>query len=372
MGGKSEAPDPPDYGPISAASAEAAKYSYTLGKEQLEWAREQDWYNRQIADAVIGSSLDRQYTNDMNAMADRARYERIYQPLEDSQVEEARSYASPARREYEMGRASSEVAQQMEGARRNARQQLESFGVDPSATRYAALDLGSRVQGAAAQAGAANQAGAQTEAIGRALRSESINVGRGYPGQIAGTYGTALQSGNQAVNSTLATTASGANTMGTAPQWQGLGNQSTGIWGNTLNMGYQNQLAAWQANQQASSGVGGLLGGALGMATMFLEDGGEVPKEALPGVTSGGNLPAAISPSRGAAIDDIPARVNQSGQEVRLNANEFIVPEDVARWKGEEFFQKLIEQSRKAKHTAPAKPTMGPPPAAVPAAALPV
>jgi hypothetical protein len=366
-GGKNSAPKPPNYGPIAEASKEAAQYSYALGREQLEWAREQDFYNRQIADAVIGSSLDRQYITDQNAMADRARYEQIYQPLEDTQTAEALSYASPARREYEMGRASSEVAQQMEGARRSARQQLESFGIDPSATRYAALDLGSRVQGAAAQAGAANQAGAQTEAIGRALRSESINVGRGYPGQIAGTYGTALQSGNQAVNSSLATTASGANTMGTAPQWQGLGNQSTGIWGNTLNMGYQNQLAQYQANQQASSGIGSILGGALGVATMFLEDGGEVPDEAI---TSGGNLPTAISPSRGAAIDDIRARVNQTGQEVRLNADEFIVPQDVAKWKGEEFFQKLIEQSRKAKNVAPAKPSMTPP--AQPASALPV
>jgi hypothetical protein len=365
-GGKNKAPKPPDYGPIAAASEASARLSYQLGREQLDWAREQDFYDRQIADVVVGSALDRQYMNDRNAMADRARYEQIYQPLEDMQTEEAMSYASPGRREYEMGRASSEVAQQMEGARRNARQQLESFGVDPSATRYAALDLGARVQGAAAQAGAANQAGAQTEAIGRALRSESINVGRGYPGQIAGTYGTALQSGNQAVNSQLAATASGANTMGTAPQWQGLGNQALGVWGNTLNMGYQNQLAAYQANQQNSSGIGGILGGALGMATMFLEDGGGVPAAPQQAITPGGNLPPAMSPSRGAAIDDIRARVNQTGQEVRLNTDEFIVPQDVAKWKGEEFFQKLIEQSRKAKHTAPAKPTMAP------ASALPV
>lgn len=361
-GGKGKAPEPPDYGPIAAASKEAAEYSYKLGREQLDWAREQDYMNRQVADVVIGSSLDRQAMNDQFALADRQRYEDIYQPLEDTAVQEARSFASPARKEYEMGRASSEVAQQMEGARRSARQQLESFGIDPSATRYAALDLGSRVQQAAAQAGAANQAGQQTEAVGRALRSEAVNVGRGYPGQIAGTYGTALQSGNAAVNSGLATTASGANTMGTAPQYQGLGNQSLGVWGNTLNMGYQNQMAQYQANQQSSSGIGSILGGALGMATMFLEDGGALPSEP---VTSGGKLDPAMSPSRGAAIDDIPARVNGSNQEVRLNADEFVVPADVAKWKGEEFFQKMIEQSRKQKQTAPAKPSTAP-------AALPV
>jgi len=351
-GGKNQAPDPPDYSGIAAASEKAAQYSYALGKEQLAWAKEEYGANRQLVDAVVGASLRRQDINDQAALNDRARYESIYQPLEDEAVSEARSYASPARQEYEMGRASSEVAAKMEGSRRAARQQLESFGLNPSDTRYAALDLGSRVQSAAAQAGAANQARAQTEGVGRALRSEAINVGRGYPGQVAGTYGTALQSGNQAVNSTLANFSSGSQAMGTPTQWQGLGNQSTGIWGNTLNMGYQNQLAQYQANQASSSGLGSIMGGILGVIPAFLAEGGAVPD----GVTSGGKLDPAMSPSHGAAIDDIPARVNQSGQEVRLNADEFIVPADVAKWKGEEFFQKMIQQSRQQKDQAPAKP----------------
>ena len=42
--------------------------------------------------------------------------------------------------------------------------------------------------------------------------------------------------------------------------------------------------------------------------------------------------------------------------QARLNAGEFVVPEDVVRWKGEEFFQKTIQGSRKAKAEAPAKP----------------
>ena len=40
----------------------------------------------------------------------------------------------------------------------------------------------------------------------------------------------------------------------------------------------------------------------------------------------------------------------------KLNVGEFVVPKDVVSWKGEEFFQKLIEGSRKAKPQAPAKP----------------
>ena len=56
--------------------------------------------------------------------------------------------------------------------------------------------------------------------------------------------------------------------------------------------------------------------------------------------TSGGFVPHTASPSHGAETDDIPAR---------LNADEFVIPRDVVHWKGSEFFQKLIDQSRKAR-----------------------
>lgn len=353
MGSKSKAPPPPDYTPIAQASEESAKYAFQLGKEQLAWAKQQYAGDRQIIDSVVRAAMRRQDVNDQNAADDRSRYERLYQPLEDTAIKEARDFASPERERFEMARAEASVAQQAEAARRNATQNLESYGVDPSSTRFAALDLGARVQQAAAQAGAGNQARAQTEAIGRSLRSEAINVGRGYPGQVAGTYATALQSGAQGANTALAGTASGANTMGTGAQWTGMGNQALGTWGNTLNMGYQNQLGQYQANQQSSSGLGSLLGagmgllgsstnaaGASGLALLGLAEGGSV--------TPGGNVPTEASPTRGQAIDDVPAR---------LTAGEFVVPKDVASWKGEEFFQKLIDGSRKAKESATAKPS---------------
>lgn len=68
--------------------------------------------------------------------------------------------------------------------------------------------------------------------------------------------------------------------------------------------------------------------------------------------TTGGHVPASASPSGGKQVDDINAHVN---------ANEFVIPQDVALWKGQEFFQNLIMQSRKRRMTAPAKPTTHPP-----------
>jgi hypothetical protein len=45
-----------------------------------------------------------------------------------------------------------------------------------------------------------------------------------------------------------------------------------------------------------------------------------------------------LSPSGGSTTDDVNAR---------LNAGEFVIPKDIAAWKGKEFFYKLIAQARK-------------------------
>lgn len=70
---------------------------------------------------------------------------------------------------------------------------------------------------------------------------------------------------------------------------------------------------------------------------------------------AGGPIPAAASPSGGVQTDDIPAQ-SPGGQPLRMNANEFVIPQDVALWKGQEFFQNLINDSRKKRLGAPAKP----------------
>jgi hypothetical protein len=56
------------------------------------------------------------------------------------------------------------------------------------------------------------------------------------------------------------------------------------------------------------------------------------------GPTTGGFVSRSLSPSGGIRTDDVQAR---------LNAGEFVIPKDVAAWKGLEFFYKLIAQSRK-------------------------
>ncbi len=75
--------------------------------------------------------------------------------------------------------------------------------------------------------------------------------------------------------------------------------------------------------------------------------GGNVP----PGGTPGGMVPKQASPSGGRMQDDVNAK---------LTPDEFVVPRDVALWKGQEFFQNLIKKSREARMGAPAKGRPGP------------
>ncbi len=415
MGGKSKAPPPPDYSGIAAASKEAAEISAQVSREQLAWAREQYNRDREVSDLVVEDALKRAEEQDALARKDRARYENQFQPLEDELIADARSYNSEARREQEAGAAQADVSMQFNAARQNAQEQLESYGVDPTQTRAGALDMSLRAQEAAARAGAGNSARKAVEATGMALRDNAINIGRGYPGQATQALNVALQSGNQAVNSGNATTATGAQTMGSAPQWMGQSVGALNTWGNTLNMGYNNAIARTKANNDSSSGIGSALGLVGGLATKFLpfsdervkeditpvgktddgqtiykfrykgEDvwqmgllaqeveqvhpeaveenaqgikmvdydmalpvGQSTPGEPTAAYAEGGAVPEHQSPSRGRDVDDVRGA---------LTVGEFVVPKDVVSWKGEEFFQKLIDGSRKNKQGAGAKPT---------------
>lgn len=328
-----DVPPPPDYTPIANASKEASEAALALQKEQFDWAKQQYADNKGDTDKVVNSFLETQQVNDANAAKDRERYENTFQPLEDSLAKEANDYATPERKDLEIGRAQAGVAQQFEQARNSATQQLESYGINPASTRFAALDIGVRTQQAAATAAAGNQASKQVDDTARALRSEAINVGKGYPGQIAGTYGTANQAGSGAVNSNLATTASGASTMGTAPQYGGLSNAALGTATTAMGQGYKDAMSAYTAENAQSSGWGTALGMGASLAGkfMFAADGGAIPD---------GSVPEGASPTSGAAIDDVPAR---------LTAGEYVSDKDTVGWYGIKHFMNLKIKAREEK-----------------------
>lgn len=333
-----------DYGSMFSAIAamQAAEKQYQLGMNQLNWAKEVYGEFKPYMLEGTRMSLDEQRAQNEFAGQQRDFYTNTYQPLEEDYVERVQNWDTPERREQMAGQAQSMVASQYEQARSAAQQQLESYGVDPSSTRYAALDLGTRVAQAASAAGAGTKAIQDVENTGMALRSGAINTGRGYPGAVANTSSSGTSAGGTGMGSLNNFFGTSSQAMTAPVAWFNAGNQSMG-----------NAISAWNNSwdnshpqkQGGSSGIGSALGMVGGIVSQFLEDGGAV---------EGGSVPIEASPTEGAAIDDVPAR---------LSVGEYVVPEDVVSWKGEEFFQKLINQSRQAKEGATAKPSHGVAPA---------
>jgi hypothetical protein len=76
------------------------------------------------------------------------------------------------------------------------------------------------------------------------------------------------------------------------------------------------------------------------------------PRAMPPAPGMSGQVSPALSPSGGKQVDDVSAQGPQG--PINLNSGEFVIPRDVAMWKGQEFFQNLISQSRQKRVMAPA------------------
>jgi hypothetical protein len=139
---------------------------------------------------------------------------------------------------------------------------------------------------------------------------------------------------------------------------------------------FDNQMASYNAQNQQSQAWGKALGAIGGIGLNYATGGTMAGATNLFGFEEGGLVPddegirrqgipitPSMSPSGGAAIDDV---------EARLNEGEFIVPADVLQWKGEEFFQKTIAKAREDKGQAPAKPSVMAVPVERPRAAAPL
>ena len=324
-------PKAPDLGPAAAASEEVARIQAQTAKEQLAWAREQDAANRATLQQVLDIQLPAMQEQADQARSDRERYVSMFRPFEDRFAAEAESYDSPERRERERGAAIADVNSAFDAQRRNALQRLESYGgVDPSVTRNAALDIGIRTQQAMAQAAAATGATRRVEDTGRALRSDVINMGRGALSNAAGFYNQAVGAGNASVANSNQTTATGAGALQSSLGFSGQALSGYGQSANIMSQGFNNQLGAFNAAAQQTAGMLQGVGSLTGM--MMAADGGDV-HSAIPS-TQRGHVNTGLGD--GSGIDDtVPAM---------LSDGEFVIPADVVRAKGTDFFEKLVEK----------------------------
>ena len=323
MGKKSDPPPPPDYSDLTKASLESAKLWEQVARSQLDWAKEQDVSNRALMERVLGVQLPQLEEAHKMAMQDRARFERVFAPMEEAFAKEAVEYDTEARREEMAGRRAADVATNFESQRANALRQLEGYGIDPSQTRFAALDLGYRAQQAATSALAQNQGRREVEQTGRALRGEAINIGRGYPAQVATSQGVVNQTAAGAAGGSATLQGATAGAMGTAAPYAQMAQSGYVNTANMRNLGYQNAMDQYTA-QQANSPWGGIgeLTGALGSAWIGRPKAEGGPVEAIPSGKYSENDTILTPTAKG----------------------EYVIPADVMRKKGSEYFDRLLDK----------------------------
>lgn len=239
-----------------------AQYAWAQSQQVFSLANQAYSRLTGYTDQVIPSLINNANVASQAASGLWNRYNQTFVPLENQLISEAKSYAGPARISADMGAA--EAGQQQAGnqAREAAEQQLQGFGIDPSSGRYADLDRVSRLQTAASAAGAGQQARLNTEAIGRQLRTQAIQVGQQLPGQTAnflnsgvGALATAANAANAEANTRANLLAVPNQYLGTAmqlrppPVGQNSRSQSQGSG--------QSQSSRPQQQQQQGRGGGG-------------------------------------------------------------------------------------------------------------------
>lgn len=409
MGGKGGGGQADPSGMYAAmASAQAAQQEYALGKEQLDWtkqvwAQEQPLIDQaeQMQITAGQADISAQQQAQQFAQEQEGVYNQYFLPMEKQYAGQAANWASPANIALYQGQAQNNVAEQMTNELNTAKEQLQAYGVNPDAPRYAGLYVGQNALSGAAQAGAGTTAAQNLRLQQMGLEQNALNVGSGIgnssaqltnAGTSAGQAGASAGSGSAATGQSNLSTGSQAMTAPTA--WYNSGAANMGVYTNAVGQYNNSQAQFAQANAQESSGFGALAGGVLGdvigskgIMGMFdkgggvtryddgggvqryedgggvygYDDGGDIgpdpsqdpmydappTQQAIPpgpvppmdDTTPGGGVPATASPSRGAITDDVPAQ---------LTAHEFVIPKDVAVWKGHEFFTKAIDQARKS------------------------
>lgn len=303
------------------------------------------------------------------AIEDRDRWSSVFRPLEDALVNDAETYATQGRRELEAQRAVSEVTKAFQKQRDNARRALESQGIDPSQTRTRALDAGFRAQEGAAQAAASNTARRYVDDTARALRAQAISLGQDTvnralkAGQIAGNIGLGtgqLINQQSAIGGNLLATGIGldqaaqanafnqqlaalqfASQFGDRSPWESVYSGIQGVdWGEIFppKEGPSDVETVPTASDNPFEGYGDVDAGNYATGgpvrpRAALPAPAPAPLVALPPYDNNGTVEGAGGPKD----DLVPAR---------LSPGEYVVPEEVVRWKGEEFFIKLRDKAQ--------------------------
>lgn len=342
-------PTAPDYSPIINAYNSIAQHASSQGDAAYAWGKDQVANNGNLINDINSGLKDISGTFVSAGKDALAKGQQTVDDATGYLKDQRDRYRDPNYVANSMGGAQAQVGQAFDQARNASIQELEGYGVNPAATRFAGLDATARMQRAAAQVSAgtneARNAETKADAANAALLGQgNTNIATGTSLTSAGT-----NAGQAQVQNNLAGTSSGANVLGTDLSWTGANSTALGGASNTMNTSFSNQATAAKASNDASSGVGSALGLAASVGGKFFgfAEGGAIPDSPdQQGDGTGGPVDPSMSPTGGAATDDVDASA-PGMPEIKLNGGEFIIPKDVAGWLGEQAIRKMIMKARK-------------------------
>ncbi len=236
MGGSAPASDPR----IGIAAVQSSR----IGRNAMKFLKSQ---------AKISNKWARQ---------DRNRDLKVFRPMQNKFIKEAKNWDSPERRANAQNQAQADVENAAAGQRGQQERQMMSMGVNPASGRFQEAAAKGATDTALAVAGARNVASRQIGKEAEAKQAEAINLGMGLGINPATSLGLSN------------------NAIGAAGQ---AGMQGQQQMGNLLNQDYQNRMAAYQSNQggigSLFSGLGSLAGMAFGSSKDIKHD--KKPVDAL-------------------------------------------------------------------------------------------
>jgi hypothetical protein len=267
--GGSSAPSPdPNIGKAAMKQAELGESWLNFAQEQFKVSNERQKEQDVLANQVTQQQLDASKQAQQWATEDRDRYNNTFKPLEDQFINKAQNWDSAERQQQQASEAKADVLNNASQQRQATERNMASMGVDPTSGRYAGVERSGENATALAAAGAENNARNTVRNQALSLQADAVNMGKGLAVNPASSLGLSTSAGSAAMQTTAGNNAQAAglsSIMGQGYQaaMTGYGNQA-----NTLNQQYQNQLNAWQANQQQSNSLWSGLGSLAGMGLM--------------------------------------------------------------------------------------------------------
>lgn len=250
--------NPPDYTPMANASKEAAQIMAGLGREQLDFARQQYNDAKPLFQQIVGSQIAAQ-NETMRQARDYYDYQvNTYRPLEQGLVRDAQQFDTDAYREQLATKAAADAGRAFSGTQAATQRAMASMGVNPNSGRFASLQNQNALGLAAQQANAMTNTRQQAEQVGYARKLDAAGLGRNLAGASNAAYGMALNAGNAAGHNQMAPglgytqmATPGINAIGSGQQMQLQG------FGNILNA----QANVYTADSNNGLDAAGLLNG---------------------------------------------------------------------------------------------------------------